>query len=90
MRANLYEATSGTEPTMRWMVDDVATRCREVLDELSQSPQRFHLGAAAMALRSAADDLVSVMELIEGQPATLEPTHVAATPFDVAFGITER
>ena len=88
MRLNTPRATGTTEPTMRWMVDDVAKRCREVLDELSQAPQRYHLGAAAMALRGAADDLVSLVELIEGQPRTAELVTSDATPFAVAFAAT--
>lgn len=49
------------------MVDDIAARCREVLDALqAQSPATLGSAGVANLLRAAADDLGSLVELIDG------------------------
>ncbi len=77
------------DPTVNWMASDVADRCRAVLQTL-ETPQRSvtELDDAAGALRSAADDLVSVVELLRGQSAAVH-APIDSEPlesFDLAFG----
>lgn len=88
-----------SDATVRWMVDDVAARCRAVLDSLGRGDRTagnaasaVQLGTAAMLLRGAADDLVAVVELTE-QPArtparrrpTAAPVDASRAAFDVSF-----
>ena len=74
------------EPTTEWMVHDIAERCREVLTSLDEhTTSAAQLGNTAMLLRGAADDLVSLVEMVEGGDA------VGSTGLDVppeAFGLS--
>jgi hypothetical protein len=60
------------DQTVDWMTADVADRCRAVI-LLLESPMNSatEMDAAAGTLRSAADDLVSVVELLGGQGAAV-------------------
>ncbi len=74
------------DPTVEWMRADIAMRCREALQRLE--PDRgssYQLGDAAMLLRSAADDLVSLVELIEGPTAAARLRNDDPSAFDLAF-----
>lgn len=78
----------GAEPTTDWMIRDIAQRCREVLDALEQQDaSAAHLGNAAMSLRGAADDLVSLVELVEGGAAVDD--EVAPRAFGLSFGMDQ-
>lgn len=67
------------------MVGDIALRCRAVLDTLSHgSPTPHHLGSAGMLLRGAADDLVSLVELLDGPPPAAD-TEAHADAFTLSF-----
>ncbi len=58
------------DQTVDWMTADVADRCRAVLLLLESSmSSAIEMDAAAGMLRSAADDLVSVVEVLRGQSA---------------------
>ncbi|NND75511.1 MAG: hypothetical protein HKN44_10955 [Ilumatobacter sp.] len=73
-----------TDATVAWMVDDIAVRCRAVLDALADGSQTaVGLGGAGMLLREAADDLVSLTEML-GRPAATPPGLDGA--FGLAFG----
>jgi hypothetical protein len=79
----MRNARNGSDATVSWMTSDVAQRCTEVLGVLSASNiSAVQLGNAAMLLRSAADDLVSLVELVEG------PGVVAAATETPAFGLS--
>ena len=68
------------------MVDDIAMRCREVTAALaSPSSSAVKLGSAAMLLRGAANDLVSLVELIEGSDRP-GGGDVETPAFGLAFG----
>lgn len=86
MNRNRTPGLHGATPhdaTVAWMVDDVAARCRAVLDELAnESHSLMRLGGAGMLLRRAADDLVAVVELLESPDPTPPPAG-----FDGAFGL---
>lgn len=73
------------------MVHDIAERCREVLASLDQHASSVaHLGTAAMQLRGAADDLVSLVELVEGgRPVGAAARDVPPEAFGLAFGLDQ-
>lgn len=76
------------EPTTEWMIGDIAHRCREVLASLdAHDRSAAHLGNAAMLLRSAADDLVAVVELVEGGDAV--DNELAPQAFGLSFGMDQ-
>lgn len=79
------------EPTTEWMVQDIVLRCREVLWTLEEtSTSTSHLGNAAMMLRGAADDLVSLVELLEGGTSIgKEPVERTHQPFGLSFGMDQ-
>jgi hypothetical protein len=86
----MRDAPHPSDPTIDWMTDDVAQRCRAALDVLAgRNVSASQIGNAAMLLRSAADDLASLVELVEGPvPFACE---VAALPaFGLAFGSSGR
>lgn len=68
------------------MTNDVAQRCADALEMLSASNiSAVQLGNAAMLLRSVADDLVALVELVEGPGVD---ASVAETPaFGLSFGM---
>ena len=85
-RSSREPGAAPSEVTVDWMRGDIAARCRSVLDALAHpAPSAVHLGGTAMVLRGAADDLVSLVELIEGPAA--DPT-VDPEPTTAAFGLT--
>ena len=76
------------EPTTDWMIQDVAQRCRDVLallDQQDASPAQ--LGNAAVLLRGAADDLVSLVELVEGGDTV--DFEVSPQAFGLSFGMDQ-
>jgi len=84
----MRERDRTAEPTTDWMVRDIADRCREVLASLETTESSAaHLGNAAVLLRSAADDLVSLVELVEGADrADGERGDVPPQAFGLSFG----
>lgn len=82
----MRDAAKGSDPTVEWMKGDIALRCREAVQLLE--PERGsanRLGDAAMLLRSAADDLVSLVELVEGPAAAARVRSDGPSAFDLAF-----
>jgi hypothetical protein len=81
----MRNARNGSDATVSWMTNDVAQRCNDVLEVLSTSNvSAVQLGNAAMLLRSAADDLVSLVEVVEGSGAVAAATETPA--FGLSFG----
>jgi hypothetical protein len=82
----MRDARHASEATVEWMTADISQRCREALDVLAaQNVSPVQIGNAAMLLRSAVDDLASVVELVEGPvPLTREVASMPA--FGLAFG----
>ena len=77
------------DPTVEWMTADVADRCRAVLLILdAPTDSGTGLGDVAGSLRSAADDLMSVAELLSGQSAALRAPIESERldSFDLSFG----
>jgi hypothetical protein len=82
----MRNARNGSDTTVSWMTSDVAQRCSEALEVLSASNiSALQLGNAAMLLRSAADDLVSLVELVEGPGVDAFVTESPA--FGLSFGM---
>ena len=80
------DARLASEATVDWMTADISQRCRQALDALTvHNPSVVQIGNAAMLLRSAADDLASLVELVE---MPIAPTReMASLPaFGLAFG----
>ena len=82
----MRNASHGSDATIEWMTADVAKRCREAVGHL-ETPRGSarHLADAAMLLRAAADDLVSLVELVEGPAAAARLRVDAPFAFDVSF-----
>ncbi len=82
----MRDTDNRSDPTVDWMTADIAERCREALQRLEscQGPTT-HLAEAAMVLRSAADDLVSLVELVEGPDAAARVRTDGPSAFDLAF-----
>lgn len=78
-----------SDQTVDWMTADVAARCRSVL-LLLESPMSsvIEMDAAAGTLRSASDDLVSVVELLRGQSSAVRAPIDSdeLESFDLSFG----
>lgn len=79
------------DPTTEWMVHDIAQRCRDVLASLDRhATSAAHLGNAAMMLRGAADDLVSLVEMVEGGYAVgAVDGDVPPEAFGLSFGLDQ-
>ena len=78
---------NGSDATVSWMTGDVAQRCTTALELLMTSNgSALQLGNAAMLLRSAADDLISLVELVEGPRAFATATETPA--FGLSFGMS--
>ena len=77
------------DPTVEWMTADVADRCRAALLVLDAPLGAVtELDAAAGSLRSAADDLLSVVELLRGKGAAVRAPIESEQldSFDLSFG----
>ena len=77
------------DPTVEWMTADIADRCRAALLVLDAPVSAVtDLDAAAGSLRSAADDLISVVELLRGQRSAVRgPIELEQLDsFDLSFG----
>lgn len=85
-RSSHHLAAPPREATTQWMVDDVAGRCREVLDALAHTSSPVQLGNSAMLLRGAANDLVSLVELIEGPNSADGADADSPQSFRLSFG----
>ena len=82
----MRNARNSSDATVSWMTNDVAQRCAEALEVLSASNiSAVQLGNAAMLLRGAADDLVSLVELVEGPGVVSLATETPA--FGLSFGM---
>jgi hypothetical protein len=76
----------GSDATVAWMTADIALRCREAVQRLDAAHESAsQLGDAAILLRGAADDLISLVELVEGPAAADRIRADDSSDFDVAF-----
>ena len=76
----------GSDATVGWMTADISKRCRAALEGLESGPGSAHqLGDAAMLLRGAADDLVALVELVEGPEAAANVRSEDRRAFDLSF-----
>lgn len=82
----MRDTRHASEATVEWMTADVSQRCREALDVLvAHNVSAVQIGNAAMLLRSAADDLASLVELVEG-PVPFAREIASLPAFGLAFG----
>jgi hypothetical protein len=82
----MLQVSHGSDATVDWMTADIAKRCRAALEGLEMGPGSTHqLGNAAMLLRGAADDLVALVELVEGPEAAAEVRSDDQREFDLSF-----
>jgi hypothetical protein len=74
------------DATVDWMTADIARRCRVALESLETGPGSANqLSNAAILLRGAADDLVALVELVEGPEAAANVRAGDQREFDLSF-----
>ena len=82
----MRNVSHGSDATVEWMTADIAHRCNTALEILEAGPGSANqLGNAAMWLRGAADDLIALVELVEGPDAAVNVRPDDRREFDVAF-----
>jgi hypothetical protein len=82
----MLHVSHGSDATVDWMTADITKRCRAALESLEIGPDSAHqLGHAAMLLRGAADDLVTLVELVEGPEVAAQVRSDDQREFDLSF-----
>lgn len=78
------------DATIDWMTNDIAARCRVVVATLSRPGSSLtSLDEAASTLRGAADDLASLLVLLDGAGSSHGSLRGSsrASAFDLALGV---
>ena len=82
----MRNVSHGSDATVEWMTADIAQRCKAALESLQSGPGSANqLGNAAMLLRGAADDLVALVELVEGPEVAANVRSSDQRAFDLSF-----